>query len=117
MRDTPIAGFDIPTCLARSLRLFHTGRACEIERATALDPALFEAEKEAARGLPNVHFLDLTDQLCRADACWATSQGELIYRDSNHLTGTAAERLTQPLEAQLVPIVMPWAYAKRSSYR
>jgi peptidoglycan/LPS O-acetylase OafA/YrhL len=117
MRDTPIAGFDIPTCLARSLRLFHIRRVCEVERATALDPSIFEAEKSAARGLANVHFLDLTGRLCRTDTCWVTVDGEPIYRDSNHLTGRAAERLAPALESELVPIVMPWAYAKPSSYR
>ncbi|HLI83425.1 MAG TPA: acyltransferase family protein, partial [Bryobacteraceae bacterium] len=60
MRDTPIAGFDIPTCLAHSRRLYRAGHACDIERTRALDPAIFAAEKAAARGLANVHFLDLT---------------------------------------------------------
>jgi hypothetical protein len=47
----------------------------------------------------------------------------VMYRDSNHLTGSAAARLEPALETQLLPIVnaapsgTPWAYAKRSSYR
>jgi peptidoglycan/LPS O-acetylase OafA/YrhL len=123
MRDTPIAGFDIPTCLAHSRRLDRAGHACDMERTDALDPAIFEAEKAAARGLANVHFLDLTGQFCGDDTCWAVRDGEVIYRDSNHLTGKAAARLEPALETQLLPIVSaapsgtPWAYAKRSSYR
>jgi peptidoglycan/LPS O-acetylase OafA/YrhL len=123
MRDTPIAGFDIPTCLAHSRRLDRAGYACNMERTDALDPAIFEAEKAAARGLANVHLLDLTGQFCGDDTCWAVREGEVMYRDNNHLTGRAAERLEPALETQLLPIVSaassetPWAYAKRSSYQ
>ena len=30
-----------------------------------LDPAIFEAEKSGARDLENIHFIDLTDQVCQ----------------------------------------------------
>ena len=39
-----------------------------------LDPAVFEAEKLAARDLQNVHFVDLSDHLCREDVCWSVRE-------------------------------------------
>ena len=108
IRDVPLPGFDIPTCLARSLRhSWYPGGACEIDRAAALDPAVFEAEKASASGLPNVHFVDLTDRLCRGNSCAAVQDGEVIYRDDNHLTGTFAESLMPVLERALLPLLAP----------
>jgi peptidoglycan/LPS O-acetylase OafA/YrhL len=113
MRDNPIPAFDIPACLARSMRRswhislnpYGTRSGCEMERSAVLDPAIFEAEKAAARDLPHVHFIDLTDQFCRNDVCWAVEEGQVMYRDNNHLTGRAAERLAPVLEARLLPIL------------
>ncbi|HLI86852.1 MAG TPA: SGNH hydrolase domain-containing protein, partial [Bryobacteraceae bacterium] len=62
-------------------------------------------------------------QFCGADTCWAVREGQVMYRDSNHLTGRAAARLEPALETQLLPVVSAaspatsWAYAKPSSYR
>jgi hypothetical protein len=106
MRDNPSANWDIPTCLARSVRHFwHPGGACEMHKSTALDPAVFEAEKAGALGLPNVHFIDLTDWLCQQDSCWTVEAGSVMYRDNNHLTGTFANSLAPVLDAELLPMV------------
>ena len=106
MRDNPLSDFDIPTCLARSIRhSWYPGGSCEMERSASLNPAIFEAEKSGARDLQDVHFIDLTDQLCRGEVCWAVQKGEVMYRDNNHLTGNFAERLMPALEAKLLPIL------------
>jgi peptidoglycan/LPS O-acetylase OafA/YrhL len=113
MRDNPIPAFDIPACLARSQRhswqLFHASfgneSACQMEQSRVLDPAIFAAEEDGGRDLPHVHFMDLTSQFCRNGECWAQRDGQVVYRDDNHLTGKAAEQLTPILEARLVPIV------------
>jgi hypothetical protein len=106
MRDNPISDFDIPTCLARSMRhSWYPGGTCEMDRSTSLNPAVFEAEKESVSGLPNVHFIDLTDRLCRTDVCWSVQQGLVMYRDDNHLTGRFAASLAPELEEQLLPLL------------
>ncbi|SRR6266550_541584 len=106
IRDTPLPSFDIPTCLARSMRhsRFAEG-SCDIDESESVNPAVFEAEKASARGLPKVYFIDLTDQLCKGKECQAVQQGLITYRDDNHLTGTFAESLTSVLEARLLPIL------------
>lgn len=106
MRDPPVPGFDVPGCLARSVRFsWFAGGACAISESAALNPAIFEAERAAARGLPNVHFLDLTDQFCQRGMCWTVQNGTIMYHDSDHLTGNFADSLMAVLQAELVPIM------------
>jgi len=106
VRDNPRASFDIPTCLARAVRhSWYPVGSCEIDKSTCLNPAVFEAEKAGARGLPNVHLIDLTDRLCQGNVCWAARGGAVMYRDNNHLTGSFADSLMPVLESELIPIL------------
>jgi hypothetical protein len=106
MRDIPLPDFDVPNCLARTLRRsWYAGGSCDIDKSASINPAIFEAEKAGARGLPNVHFLDLTDKLCQGKVCRAVQQGMITYFDDNHLTGSFAESLTPVLEAGLLRIL------------
>ena len=73
--------------------------------SAVLDPAIFQAERAAAQGLPNIHPIDLTDQLCQDDICSAVRQGEVMYRDDNHLTGSFADRLMPVLEERFRPVL------------
>jgi|KBSSwiStaDraftv2_1062776.scaffolds.fasta_scaffold09640_5 peptidoglycan/LPS O-acetylase OafA/YrhL len=106
MRDTPRFAFDVPTCLARSIRnSWYPRSSCEMNLSAALRPAFFEAEKAGADALQNVHFIDLTDQFCQKDVCWSAKEGEVMYRDDSHLTGKFADLLMPVLEAKLLPIL------------
>jgi len=106
LRDTPLPGFDIPTCLARSVsHSWYPAGSCAMDKSASLDPELFEAEKTAARDLPDVHFLDMTDVLCGDNLCQTVQNGAIMYRDNNHLTGSFAASLAPTLEARLLPIL------------
>jgi peptidoglycan/LPS O-acetylase OafA/YrhL len=106
IRDTPLPGFDVPTCLARSVRhAWYPAASCQIARSSAIMPSVFEAEESAAQGLPGVRFIDLTDQICNGDACPAIRDGVIVYRDDNHLTGAFAQSLLPALEARLAPLL------------
>jgi peptidoglycan/LPS O-acetylase OafA/YrhL len=106
MRDTPRLLFDVPTCLARSVRhSWYSGGSCAMDEATVVDPAIFDAEKVAARDLQNVHLIDMIDQLCQKNICFAVQGGEIVYRDDSHLTGSFAERLKPVLEERLLAIL------------
>jgi peptidoglycan/LPS O-acetylase OafA/YrhL len=101
-RDTPLPPFNVPTCLARSaLHPWFGLHSCEFDRATALSSSVFDAEKTAAAGMPRVHFLDLTDEFCRADVCPPILHNMIVYRDENHLTGTFASSLAPAVAARL----------------
>jgi len=106
MRDTPRLLFDVPTCLARSVRhSWYPGGSCSMAEARVVDPAIFDAEKTAAQGLENIHFIDMIDQLCQKSVCSAVQGGEIVYRDDSHLTGSFAERLRPVLEQRLLAIL------------
>src|SRR5947207_290996 len=57
IRDNPLPHGNVPTCLARALR---SGGSCDMERRASLNPAVFEAERAAGRGLSGVYFMDFT---------------------------------------------------------
>jgi hypothetical protein len=106
MRDTPYFSYDIPTCLARSIRhVWYPGGSCEADRSTVLNAAVFESEQAGARGLPNVHFIDLTDHICQKDICRPVQKDLLVYWDNDHITGAFADSLMASMNTQLVSIV------------
>jgi hypothetical protein len=103
MRDNPFAKFDIPTCLARAaLHSWYPKSACELNRDTALPPAIFRAELDAAKGIPDVRFVDFSDQFCPGQSCPTMKDGLILYQDSNHISGGFARKLAPLLEGQLV---------------
>jgi peptidoglycan/LPS O-acetylase OafA/YrhL len=106
VRDGPYSTFDIPACLARSVRhSWYPSGSCEIDRSASINPAAFEAERAGSRGLPNIHFLDLTDRLCHEEVCRTVQRGEVMYFDNSHLTGSFTDSLMPVLEAELLPIL------------
>ena len=76
-----------------------------MQRSVVLNTAIFEVEKSSARDLQNIHFIDLTDALCRADVCWSIQGDEIMYRDNNHLTGSFADHLMPIIEKNLLAIL------------
>ena len=106
MRDTPYFSYDVPTCLARSVRhAWYPGGSCEAERSIVLNAAVFQSEQAGARGLSNVHFIDVTDRICQQEICRPVQRNGLVYRDHHHLTGAFADSLTVVLNRQLLSIV------------
>jgi hypothetical protein len=106
MRDTPYFPYNVPTCLARIARhAWYLHGSCEVDRSTALNPAVFEAEQAGARGLPHVYFLDLTDLVCQRDNCSPMRGDTIIYRDDAHLTGYFAGQQMPALNLALDTIM------------
>jgi len=106
MRDNPFFTYDIPACLARSARhSWYPGGSCEADKPTVLNDAVFESEKAGARGLSNVHFIDITDLLCQRDICRTVQGDAVLYRDNHHLTGNFTESLMAVLEVKLLAIL------------
>lgn len=105
IRDIPFFSYDIPTCLARSVRhAWYPNGSCEADRASVLNPAVFESEQAGARGLSNVYFIDVTDRLCQGDTCKPVQGDSIIYRDHHHLTGSFADSLMTTLTEELLTI-------------
>jgi peptidoglycan/LPS O-acetylase OafA/YrhL len=103
MRDTPHPPYDVPTCLARSLRQgWRESPSCDFPAADALRAEVADAESAAASDLADVAIVDMTAFLCHAGTCQATGAGAPAYRDDNHLTGSFAATLAPVLDARLL---------------
>lgn len=89
IRDTPnIKVFDPADCMA-----LKSVEECTLGRGEAFkygDPII-----EAAKITHGVLLVDLSDSICRADACRPVENGILVYRDVNHLTATYVRSLAK----------------------
>ena len=106
IRDNPLPWTNIPACLGGSLwrPSWIPSGSCEMERDVCLNPDIFEAEAAAARNFKNVYLLDMTDQFCSDEVCWPLRNGEIIYRDDDHITGRFADSLRPVLELRLASV-------------
>jgi peptidoglycan/LPS O-acetylase OafA/YrhL len=99
--DIPRATFDIPTCLSRAAANKLPDHACDVAKTTALNESARQAERTAVDYVHNARLLDFTDTLCPSDLCRTVIDGEVVFRDSNHLTSRFASILAPSLEHQI----------------
>ena len=93
-RDVPGFSHPAPQCLLR----LHDCRVSisAVEEQRRAESQVFEALDNRA----NVMLWDPVPILCSADACSpAATDGEVLYRDEDHLTQAAAARLVVALDA------------------
>ncbi|NRQ36833.1 acyltransferase [Nonomuraea sp. NN258] len=94
LRDTPLPGIDVPTCLSG-------GERCDFPRSTGLRPDPL-ADQIAAGKRPGMWRLDVSELICPSGpACPAARDGVVLYRDDSHLTDTLVRRLAPRLERDL----------------
>lgn len=104
LRDTPHLPFDGPDCLAE-----HAGRpawfslqyACRASAADQDGDAVFRWQQLAAARFVNVSMLDLNSSVCPENICSAERQGQVVFRDSQHLTGSFAASLGSVMALKL----------------
>ena len=106
IRDTPYFPYNVPTCLARSLRQDQDPQAsCTADQSTVLNPSVYESEKAGARNFPHVYFIDMTDLICRMGTCNPVQGDTIVYRDTDHLTVDFAGQLMPGLTTALKTIL------------
>jgi hypothetical protein len=106
IRDTPAPPFDVPICLARSVRhAWYPGGRCTFVLSTAMSAEVFASERDAAAGMSFVGFIDMTSELCPAERCAATHGDTIAFRDDNHLTGAYSAGLEPRLERAVLSAV------------
>jgi hypothetical protein len=83
LRDTPHAPFDVPACISWDP---DTASRCNFRRPADghSDDAEYTAERKA--GVPADLYANPTPAVCPAAVCPAVFDGEITYRDDNHLT-------------------------------
>jgi peptidoglycan/LPS O-acetylase OafA/YrhL len=104
LRSTPVLPFDGPSCLAR-MSWFQSSILPERQCASAVDmergDGVFQALKEATRGIGNSRVIDMTDAICPDGICRAERNGMIVFRDSQHMTASFAKTLMPQLEREL----------------
>ncbi len=78
---------------------------CLVDRATALNDGIFDAEREAAEGLRRAHVLDLTDLFCDVALCPPLKNGLLVYSDENHISEPFARSIASAVGDRLAPLI------------
>ncbi len=107
-RGTPHLPFDGPNCLAmqswQSWLLSFRGNCI----APAFDQHgddIYQWLQLASKSFDNVSTLDLSEAICPHEQCAAERNGVIVYRDSQHLTASFVEslsdQLAQKIDAQL----------------
>ena len=102
LRDTPEPPFDIPMCINRH---YPDMSRCDFDAAVALNSGAYQAERAAAAGFANVHFIDFSDILCAGSQCPVVLRGHIVYRDESHMAGEEARALTPEMRARLVAVL------------
>ena len=104
LRATPTLSFDGPGCLARSAwrtSWLPPPPPCEAPAQNAHADAIFGWLGEAARIFPNVRVVDMNALVCPNRSCRAERAGEIVFRDSMHVTARYIEAIA-PAFAQAV---------------
>ena len=104
LRDTPTLPFDGPDCLAE-----HAGRpawlglqhACSAPAANPRAYQVYQWLEQVAARYANVSMLDLNPLVCPGGMCSAEQRGMVVFRDSQHLTGSFAASLGAVLAQEL----------------
>ena len=96
--DVPIYPFDAIACKYRQSPLIPITRCIQpVERFQASYLKYYPALKAAVDEVPGVHLLSAAQYFCNEDNCDMTHDGELLYRDDNHLNDNGSRYLAKRL--------------------
>jgi hypothetical protein len=106
LAPSPTLPFHGPGCVMTegkesSGRIEVAASACTTDLASAENREVIQALGEATDASTNSHLLYLNDLVCPDGHCRALSNGDLVYRDQQHLNATFVESLGGLLEARL----------------
>ena len=106
IRDTPKPSFNPPNCLSRAAwRNLDGDQECAFERRSHVSESVFAIEIAVLAEFETAYAVDMTNLICPGGQCHAQTDGNILYRDSHHLTTTYVELLAAPLFQRLTPIV------------
>ena len=100
--DTPyLGGVNVPDCVATDAAPYDQ---CAAPRSAAVVPDVMSAAATAA-GPTVATRLDMSDLFCDASRCFAVVGGEVVYRDTSHLTWNYAASTAPELARRLRGLV------------
>jgi peptidoglycan/LPS O-acetylase OafA/YrhL len=99
--DTPELGFDPESCVNRRIVWFTKSvrELCAVSRKE-FDHRNREYRETVAKVLidfPRVKVFDASEPLCDSSWCWAMKDGQMFYRDTNHLSVIGSEHVAKGL--------------------
>lgn len=97
IHGSPRLPFDGLMCLSRKAwqpASIARWTECNAPISTKPDTMVLGALREAGAGFPNVHVVDFGGLLCPQELCSAESNGEVVFRDSQHVTDRFVSILT-----------------------
>ena len=104
LRGTPDLPFDGPSCLSSKswLPWLHArGSTCMAPSYSLHGHHVYQWLQQASQRFDNVTVLNLNDEVCPAGECAAEQNGKVVFRDSQHMTGTFAASLAPQLASRL----------------
>lgn len=106
MRDVPMVGFDVPSCLSRQAAgTPFQMRDCRYRFDDAVHAPAVAAQTEAARGLRTVGFVNMNDRLCAPgvrSTCPVIVGNAIVYQDDDHITATFSRAQASVLADRIV---------------
>jgi peptidoglycan/LPS O-acetylase OafA/YrhL len=99
--DVPRPEFDVPTCLSRAAARNRPVEDCNVPRAAAFNEDARRAERAAVSGLNNTRFVDLANQFCTNQTCPTLVEGQVVFRDGDHLTSSFSRSLAPVLKHEI----------------
>ena len=103
LADTPVPGFDVPSCLARATwnpRIY--GNRCDFRRSWEGAVIANRIDADVARTSTGARVVDLTDLICQTDPCRPAADGFVRFRDAHHLTTRFAASLAPVLAERIL---------------
>jgi peptidoglycan/LPS O-acetylase OafA/YrhL len=100
IRATHQLPFDGPGCLARrdwQPAFFSIPAECSSVAGSRRETDVYAWLKEAAKDFNNVTVIDLNPMVCPDGRCYAEINGEVVFRDSQHLSSHFSETLSEAL--------------------
>lgn len=104
LRSTPSLPFNGPDCLAPHSDLYRwlsQYPTCSFPAHNRDFDRVYAWRRQAAKPFANVSTIDMTSSVCPADTCRAKRDGQVVYRDDQHMTASFARSLAPQLAAKI----------------
>lgn len=104
LRATPALPFDGPGCLSGKAwrpKILQQFTSCEVESSSRHNDEVHGWQRVAARRFGDVRLLDLNELVCRGGVCAAEVDGQVVFRDAQHLADAFVASLETSVAAEL----------------
>ncbi len=104
LRSTPSLPFNGPDCLAPHSDLYRwlsQYPSCTFAAHNQQFDRVYAWRRKAAKAFPNVSTIDMTSSVCPDGICMAERDGQVVFRDDQHMTASFARSLGPQLAAKI----------------